>query len=73
MIYTKHILGAFAEGVQRCIVCGEIIHDYRGVMYETQEAADSEKGWMEGEFWISDGNPQMLTSIEPEEEIKNCQ
>lgn len=37
MTYTKHVLGAFEDGIQRCILCGNIRHDYRGAMYAPNE------------------------------------
>lgn len=70
MTYIKHILGEFDEEgkIQRCIICGEIIHDYRGAMYAPEEDGSiiESKGWAEGDFYMSTGNPSYMTSREPD-------
>jgi len=77
-IYVKHILAEYdeVERVQRCIICGEIIHDYRNAIFESQEDADNNKGWVEGEHYVSYGNPQYFWSTPPvqnnETKIVNC-
>lgn len=75
IIYTKHILGEFYEGIQRCILCGEIIHDYRNVLYSPNEDGTPiiEKGWVSGEFYSSNGYPIIMLTNKPlNVEIKNC-
>lgn len=78
MIYTKHILAPFdpEKQTQRCIICGEIIHNYQGVMYAPNEDGSpivTSKGWQEGEFYISNSNPFYMMSAEPRDsEIINC-
>jgi len=80
MIYTKHILAPFndIEKVQKCIICGEIIHNYQNAMYALDPDGKPivEKGWMEGEHYVSTGNPTYLQTIAPiedyETKIVNC-
>lgn len=72
--YIRHILAPYnkEEQVQRCIICGEIIHDYRGVMYDSQEAANH-NGWQEGEHFVRPGNPKYYTTfIDPQDISWNC-
>lgn len=74
MIYTRHILEKMNNGVQRCIICGEIIIDERNAMYHPPRTEPS-KGWGEGELYISKSkNPTILTKmvLEPDT-IENCQ
>ena len=78
--YTKHILGEFdqVEQVQRCIICGEIIHDYRNAMFAPDENGNVpvNKGWASGQHYVSDGNPQYFWSTPPvqnnETKVVNC-
>lgn len=35
MIWTRHIVAPMSDGVQRCMICGDVIEDYRGVMKAT--------------------------------------
>ncbi len=73
MIYTKHYLGEFDEEtrIQRCILCGEIIVDYSCAAWFG--GGEAPKGWKEGDFYISGGCPQWLTSeINEDENFKNC-
>jgi hypothetical protein len=41
---TSHIPGELNEGVQRCVMCGEIIQDIRNIMY----IGDPPSGWEPG-------------------------
>lgn len=78
MTYTRHILGEFDNNnrIQSCIICGEIIHDYRGAMYSPNSDGSPvvEKGWQEGDFFISNDTwPQFMSSLEPSGvDIYNC-
>lgn len=78
MNYIKHILGEFSqeERTQRCIICGEVIHNYQGAMYAPNEDGSPviERGWQEGEFYMSlNTNPTHMMSMKPGEgEIINC-
>lgn len=76
MKWTKHILGKFnqEERTQRCIICGEVIHDYRGAMYAPNEDGSPviEKGWVEGEHYVGGKNPTQFWSNKPDGEIVNC-
>ncbi len=62
--YISHICGALIDGVQRCVLCGEIISDYRGAMVEA--GSGPLKGFEEGKtICISElKNPQIFTSTE---------
>lgn len=65
VVRVKHILGEFdqEEQVQKCIICGEIIHDYREAMYAPDENGNipQQMGWMPGEHYATIGNPISYT------------
>lgn len=64
--YTKHVVGEMVELVQRCLICGEVISDYRNAWYPAGQ--DAPTGWAPGELFVSSGNPIMFaTSISDEE------
>ena len=73
MTYTKHIAGEMADGVQRCVICGFVIADYRHTMVE--EGSPPLRGWQEGEVFVSDSsNPKVFTTMLPPEEVfVNCE
>lgn len=58
MQYTRHIVADMDETmVQRCLICGEVISDYRTCMYEIN--AGVPKGWAAGELFVRGGNPRI--------------
>lgn len=77
-VYIKHYLGLynFKDQVQRCVLCGEIIHDYRGGSFaaNTDGSFPINNGWMEGDHYVSQQtNPTIyLTSPNPDDIIIKC-
>lgn len=61
--YTRHIAGEIVALVQRCVVCGYPITDYRRTM--VQEGTGPLKGFAEGPVYVSGGNPSMTMTAEP--------
>ena len=64
---VKHLVGNLVDGIQRCIICGEIINDYTDVMYPAGQPAP--KGFPAGPVYVSGTNPKIYTSIEEEDYI----
>ncbi len=63
-MFIKHYVNDMDESmIQSCIYCGEVINDYRGVMYEI--AFGPPKGFGAGDIFIKDGFPKCITSIVP--------
>jgi hypothetical protein len=47
--FTQHTAGALIEGVQRCVVCGLILIDYRGAYFlEGGDGIAKPSGWPMG-------------------------
>lgn len=44
----KHIAGPLVDEVQRCVVCGDVISDYRGAMFSS---GTKPNGFPEGEVF----------------------
>lgn len=62
MLYIKHHVGEMVDLVQRCIICGEVIADYRNVMIHPPPTGPI-KGWEAGPLYISQGtNPTTFRS-----------
>jgi len=72
--YTRHIAGEMDGLVQRCVLCGQIICDYRGAMVYPP-SAEPPKGWEPGEIFISvKTNPTHIVSqVFDEDEVESCQ
>lgn len=64
MKYIEHNLGEYKDGIQRCVVCGEIIFDYTNTISPSIDTIE-EMGWREGEFYASVGNPSTMLSNRP--------
>lgn len=69
MTEIRHIAGPMEEGLQRCVVCGEILIDYRNAEQivhldsdgATKRTREDLKGWVEGsEVFVSE---QMSSEI----------
>lgn len=60
MDYIRHIVSELDEtGVQRCIICGEIINDYRNLMWIKEDGPP--KGFAPGVVIASSArNPKQL-------------
>ncbi len=60
-VFIKHIV-ANMDGsmVQRCLICGEIISDYRNAMWPSGQSPPS--GWGSGPVYILAGNPTTYMS-----------
>lgn len=72
MSVIRHIAGELTDGVQRCVVCGYIISDYRGAVHAISSDGTQwqPKGFREGEVFVK-GN---FTSISPiEDDFKDCE
>ena len=62
IIYTEHKAGEYEDGLQICVLCGEILTDYTGV-WMTSDGRPPQ-GFPEGKIYKA-GNE--TTSIKPEE------
>jgi hypothetical protein len=56
---VKHLAGEYENGVQRCIICGYTICDYRNTM---SPGTPAPQGFPTGPVFITDGNPMMLST-----------
>lgn len=66
-MFIKHHTGELDESMmQRCIFCGEVISDYRNVMYPKEQGPP--KGFAAGDIYVRKGNPKITTTIEPSDE-----
>jgi len=63
----RHIAGEMVNGIQRCIICGEVICDYTNTLTPSEQPPL--KGWPEGDIFIS-GN---MTTIFPPDKFENCE
>jgi hypothetical protein len=63
--YVRHIVGEMTEeGIQGCVICGEIITDYRGAM--VPEGTPPLRGFDAGDIYVLKGNPTITQTGEPE-------
>lgn len=71
--FTQHQVAEINESkIQHCIICGEIISDYSGVMFPEGETIP--KGFQPGNVFVSEGNPiEMKTTLLVGETFVNCQ
>jgi hypothetical protein len=70
MKYIKHVLGEFDQElqIQRCLICGQIIHDYRNCI-----STEPISGWESGEHFVKEGFPTIFTSsLDEGENFVNC-
>lgn len=72
MKYTKHIAGKFENWMQHCIICGEVISDYRNSMMPVGSPPPA--GFPEGDVYISHSkNPQMFSrEIASDDTFEDC-
>jgi hypothetical protein len=69
--YVKHVVGELNGNVQRCVICGEIINDYRNAMWPVGQPAPT--GFAPGDLYITNGNPKMyVSSIDEYDTSENC-
>lgn len=66
---VRHVVGASLGGVQRCIICGIIIADYRNGASDTPGPIPT---WPEGEIYVQGKNPTVYSTTEPEEGYEKC-
>lgn len=67
--FTRHVVAAMDNTrVQHCVLCGEIINDYRNVMYH----GEPPKGFPKGFVYVSEGRPTILQTEEPRETVFYC-
>ena len=60
---TKHYVNEMdSSQVQKCIICGETIADYRNVSSSDGKPI---KGFPPGEIYVSSGNPTNTSAIPP--------
>ena len=61
MKYIKHIVAEMDESlIQRCLICGEVISDYRNTMAPVGTVIS---GFPQGPVYVSDSkNPQIFSS-----------
>lgn len=67
---TKHVVGELIGGIQRCLICGYIISDYRNAIYP--EGTPKPTGFPSGAVYVWDINPIVMTT-EPPPEYKFCE
>lgn len=62
--YYRHtVLTMGPDLVQKCIICGEIISDYRNTM--SPAGTPPARGFAAGIVYVSDGNPRVTTIGDP--------
>lgn len=71
----RHFLGPYNAftNTQSCVMCGQIIHNYQGVIYAPNEDGSTviQKGWIEGEHFVTSGNPTIFNSTSPPKDKYN--
>lgn len=71
MKIVRHIVSEMKDNIQRCIVCGEIIFDYRNVSYPTAQGRPW--GFPAGELFIQGKNPTAyLSQLPAGETAEDC-
>lgn len=65
LVYIEHRAGVFEEGIQICVLCGEVICDYSGNNWASLDGTKP-PGWPEGPLYMQGKNPTMITSTRPE-------
>lgn len=60
MSAVVHVAGPYADLVQHCVRCGEVLTDYRNAYYPAGEPPP--RGWAEGEELVVDARPGMVRS-----------
>jgi hypothetical protein len=70
--FTRHIVAEMDESmVQRCLICGIIISDYRNTM--SPAGTPPPVGYAAGEVFVSEGNPRISgISLIEGTEYENC-
>ncbi len=70
LTYKRHVVTDMDETqVQRCVLCGQVISDYRGAM--VPDGMQMPKGFASGDVYVREGNPRMTQTDAPESFI-NC-
>lgn len=76
MKYIKHIAGVLKDSVQRCIICGDVITDYRNTMVcqNPDGTVPALNGFPEGDVYLSiQKSPQISTTmLSNEDEFVIC-
>lgn len=78
MTFTKHIIGDMVDGVQRCLICGEVINSHIGLAWPSGQAPP--KPYQSGSYYVSDttnpkitvGEDYMQGYIDDGHKIQNC-
>lgn len=73
--YIHHIAGSMINGVQRCVICGFEIADYRnGMVFPAPKQGDTIQGWAEGDIYFSETkNPTIINTLLHEKDtFINC-
>jgi hypothetical protein len=73
MKYIRHIVGEINSEVQRCLICGKIVCDNRGLMYKFSDGPPP-KGYRDGEVFVSETtNPTVICiELNQDESFENC-
>lgn len=69
---TRHIVGETNGGLQHCIICGEVIADYRGAAFYPPLEDSQILSWPEGEIYMQGKNPTVISTTEPEDGFVPC-
>lgn len=68
--FTHHVVADMDESmVQRCVICGFVVSDYRNVMCPA--GSPPSRGFDAGSIFVSGGNPR-ITTIQPPEDYVDC-
>lgn len=69
-VFIKHIVNDMDESMfQHCVMCGEIITDYRNSLW----TGEAPKGWAAGEVYIRNGEPKFFSiSVNDDDLVNDC-
>ncbi len=71
-MYIRHIVTEMDESmVQKCVLCGETISDYRNAMWPLEQGPP--KGFGTGPVYVKKGTPTITTTIlQPADAFESC-
>lgn len=73
--YIRHVVGPMVDLIQHCVICGEVIADYRGAMVHPAPTGPIQ-GWAEGNLFISVATNPTTFKTEawppPPEDVVDC-
>lgn len=70
-MYVQHVVTEMDETrLQRCVICGEVITDYRQVLWASGDPGPI--GFGAGRVYVRKGCPTITTTITPDETVTPC-